>query len=145
MDAAFGEPIRPYDYWIDDKVWVPDSWFAPVPDTFALIPRNKAESFFSMENLVAPGVMCLGGPNFDAETLNTEYLHTHGFKSDIIPIIQKAACAVAHPKEKSRIETGVRNDSWSLAGLSKSIFERKLRFGGCFYEKNTWDSRHCSW
>jgi hypothetical protein len=35
---------------------------------FAFFPMLEvAESYFSIENIVLPGVACLGGPNFDRE------------------------------------------------------------------------------
>ena len=130
LDAAFGEPLRPYYFWPYSKVWVPDSWWCPVPDTFALIPRGRADDFFSIDNLVSPGVMCLGGPNFGVETVTTPYLRKLGFNENEIPRIHDELCTVAHPKAPILKESGDRNDSWSTAGFSETIFGRKMDFAG---------------
>ena len=45
------------------KIWVVDTWFDDVPDTFALIPRDYAKQFFNFDTLSEDNVVCLGGGN----------------------------------------------------------------------------------
>jgi len=50
----------------DRDVWVHDTYFADVPDTFAYISsRDAAHSYFSLQLLVHHNVACLGGPDFN--------------------------------------------------------------------------------
>jgi hypothetical protein len=50
----------------DSDVWVHDSYYSNVPDTFALFAsQHAANLYFSLPSLVEPGVACLGGPNFN--------------------------------------------------------------------------------
>ena len=71
------------DFAADPKteVWVHDSYFASVPDTFALFRTARAANrYFDLKTLVSPGVACLGGPNFN-ETLVNQRLLDSGTKS----------------------------------------------------------------
>lgn len=61
FDMAFGAPLAPFTAWTPDRVYVPDQWPTDVPDTFAILPKLHAEAYFSMDALVRPGAMCLGG------------------------------------------------------------------------------------
>jgi hypothetical protein len=49
-----------------NDVWLHDSYYGIVPDTFALLPTSDlANTYFSLEELVKPGVVCLGGSGFN--------------------------------------------------------------------------------
>lgn len=61
LDTAWGAPISPYSTWLPDKIYAPEIWHADVPDTFAILPRFTAKIYFSMEDLMKPKVLCLGG------------------------------------------------------------------------------------
>lgn len=79
LDAGWGAPIRPFHMWSMGKVWVPDSWYADVPDTFALLPRNRSDIFFSLTMQYKPNkVMCVGGTNFDPKTMKDAALAARG-------------------------------------------------------------------
>jgi len=64
LDTGWGEPILPINNWSPKKIHAPNSWFADVPDTFALIPRSFGDLYFSLDLLIKNGIICLGGPNF---------------------------------------------------------------------------------
>jgi len=65
LDTGWGEPVQPINNWSPMKIHAPNSWFADVPDTFALIPRSYSDLYFSLNALIKHGIICLGGPNFD--------------------------------------------------------------------------------
>lgn len=47
-------------------IWVHDSYFSHVPDTWALLPNaHAAHLYFNIPLLVHPGVACLGNPSFN--------------------------------------------------------------------------------
>lgn len=94
LDALWGEPVQPVFFWnsldanvnhrfdkfpvrggqsvpVAPRVWVVDTWYDDVPDTFALIPRSLADKYFDVETLAADGVMCLGGPNVNTELISS--------------------------------------------------------------------------
>jgi hypothetical protein len=57
------------------------SYFNNVPDTFALFTSKDAASrYFSLSELVRPGVACLGGPNFN-ENLVASRLEKSGIQT----------------------------------------------------------------
>ena len=50
--------------------WVHDTYYCDMPDTFAYLPtRPVAETYFSLRQLVEPGIACLGGPNFNTSAV----------------------------------------------------------------------------
>lgn len=102
----------------DMKVWVVDTWWCEVPDTFALLPRYYSDQYFDLDSLVYPGVMCLGGPNFDYNSTTKENLKSRGYNEEAIKTAQKAVCS-------------------SLRGQSEFILKRKLQHFGIDLEKNT--------
>jgi hypothetical protein len=57
---------------VQDNIYVHDSWYSDVPDTFAFLPRDKSTQYYSLEALLADHAFCLGGPNFDPKTLEQE-------------------------------------------------------------------------
>ena len=52
LDSAFGEPVRDFRDWSPEYVYVPDTWWSDVPDTFALLYRKWSDSFYDLEPLV---------------------------------------------------------------------------------------------
>ena len=95
-------------------LWVHDSYYAFLPDTFAFMPNAYvAEMYFSIERLLEPGVACLGGPNFDG-ALVQKRLKLQG-------LIEKSF-------NVSEIKTP--SDPWCknlFAGFSEFILLRKAR------------------
>jgi hypothetical protein len=69
LDAAWGEPVRAARDWSQEYVYVPNQWATEVPDTFALLPRKWSDQYFSLDILLALGIMCLGGGNFNPSNL----------------------------------------------------------------------------
>jgi len=64
-----------------NDVWVHDAYFNNVPDTFALFTSiDAARRYFSLEELVRPGVACLGGPTFN-DTLVASRLQQSGIST----------------------------------------------------------------
>ena len=116
MDMLWGSPIQHISYWSPDKIWFMDRWYTGLPDVFALIPRKFAEAYFSMQNLVQPGVFCLGGPNFDPESLSEQNLRRIGFTSKEIALIPSDTC----------LNTSISQ----IIGWSERILNRKLEHGG---------------
>lgn len=125
FDAAWGEPLRPHFLWTHDRMYVHDSWWADIPDTFALLPRNISDLYYSVEELVKPEVMCLGGPNFDLKTIETDWLLNKGYNHSEISIIQAEDCKLLFPT--SALSTNFKfNVTWSAAGFSETILKRKM-------------------
>lgn len=120
MDALWGEPIQPVDYWTslskpytpEAMMWVADTWWCEVPDTFALLPRDLATNFFSLESLVATGVMCLGGPNVHPNITQLHYLQSLSLSPGEISTAVARACPSFDD------------------GMSERILKRKLQFHG---------------
>lgn len=141
LDTIWGEPIQPVTYWstldtttnhkadvqppprsptalnaevppFQRKVWVPDTWYTDVPDTFALLPRHYSDIFFDLDGLVAPGAMCLGGPNFDYKATSNEALIEAGYSVEERTMIADSICG--------NVELGG----------SEFILKRKLTLGG---------------
>jgi hypothetical protein len=88
-----------------------------VADAFALIPRYAAETYFSMEALVQPGVFCLGGPNFEKKSLHHQNLLRIGFSELEIPHVMNAQCEMSC-------------SNINICGVSEQILARKLVYGG---------------
>lgn len=99
------------------RIWTPDTWWSDVPDTFALLPRQYSDIFFSLDGLVAEGAMCLGGPNFLPESATPEALTKLNFTA----------------LEKSFVKTHLclREDD----GFSERILKRKLSLAGINLDK----------
>ena len=54
----------------EEEAWFHDSYYCDLPDTLAFLPtRDVAESYFSLQKLVEPGIACLGGPNFNTSAV----------------------------------------------------------------------------
>lgn len=77
LDVSWFAPVPPLNMWYHnederDKVIIHDRWAEFVSDTFAVLPRHFANDYYSMDVLLKPGIMCLGGPNFDTNTLGLD-------------------------------------------------------------------------
>ena len=90
------------------KVWVPDTWYDDVPDTFALIPRYYSNAYFDLNALVADKVMCLGGPNIDQSVASETELIKYNYTQDEIKLSRTMLC---------------KDDAY---GFSEQILKRKL-------------------
>ena len=125
LDTMWGEPIKPLYIWSLQKVWVIDTWDTEVPDTFALLPRNASDAFFSIDGLVQKGVMCLGGPNFNPSTLQHSYLlETLKFSPSDLDIVDSSICTVLY--WEFNVYDEQKNATWSNGGCSEQILKRKL-------------------
>lgn len=125
LDMAWGAPVKPYNMWSAQKVWVPDCWYADVPDTFALLPRHFSEFFYTLDGQYEPPeVMCLGGPNFDPNSLNRDSLLARGYTEEEITLAQQSLCLLLHNYDT--IFEPSQNLTWSLAGTSEKYLARKL-------------------
>ena len=89
-----------------------------VPDTFALLPRNLSDVYFSIDELYNPlAVMCLGGPNFDPKTLENVALAAKGFSSEDMQLAQAEDCLKKFNRSSySRFHDTSSNVTWSNAG-----------------------------
>ena len=128
LDALWGEPITRADKWDRSKLWVHDSWYSEVPDTFALMSRRWADSFWSLDDLVQKGAMCLGGPNFDPQTLDpSSIFETYGWTntSREMELVRERECFAMFPSSLRNFDAA-RNRYWSQAGVSEKIMRRKL-------------------
>merc|ERR1719320_325681 len=69
FDMMWGAPLNhAADFFVQkQKVFVHSMYFKNVPDTWAIIPRQFTDAYFDIESFISPGVMCLGGPNFDKD------------------------------------------------------------------------------
>jgi hypothetical protein len=128
LDAMWGEPVPSVDKWLVDRIWVPNSWYSEVPDTFALMHRRWADSYWSVDDLTKDGAMCLGGPNFDPKTLSPEHLYSaYGWteNSDEVSFVRKRECFTMFPSDIDNHDKK-RDIHWSQAGASERILRRKL-------------------
>lgn len=147
MDTAWSEPInQPVFSFDSNHIYVPSMWYADVPDTFALAPRHLADSYFDVNLLIAPGVMCLGGPNFNPETAEPESLQRMGFSTpEQAKAVKDALClTMFHEKTKSGfslVHEKKTNTTWTTAGFSEYILKRKLARAGLDTYRGT-DSGH---
>jgi len=52
-------------------IWLPDSYIYHPPDTMAFLPSHDvAEKYFSLSTFVKPGILCLGGPQFNTSLVS---------------------------------------------------------------------------
>ena len=109
FDMAFGEPIQPYYQWSSKKMWVHDMWAWDVPDIFALLPAEFADTYYSLDLLVQDNAMCLGGPNFSNATVEYSQLMKRGFDEEDLKTTKLVMC-----KDQT--------DGWS-----ERILKRKLK------------------
>jgi len=136
LDMAWGTPVKPYYYWTK-RVWVPDSWYADVPDTFALIPRSLSNGYFSLKDMYEPNdVSCLGGPNFNPNTTLPDNLSKLGYNNDQIHLIIADLCITKNTADGLNIVDQNTGILWNTAGNSEVQLKRKLRKLGIEYDRN---------
>lgn len=83
LDVAWFAPVPPLNLWYHNdaersRVVIHDRWAEFVSDTFAVLPRRFADDYYSMDVLLIPGIMCLGGPNFDRNSLRLSSILSAG-------------------------------------------------------------------
>ena len=137
-DMMWGAPIQDVSHWTPDKIWFPSHWASDVPDTFALIPRHRADLYYSLEDLYANrNVGCLGGPNFDPKSTSNERLIAAGFSEHEISLIKEELCLEKFPDLTDREFDKALNITWNNAGLSEIMLKRKLAVHGVSVERQT--------
>ena len=146
MDSLWGHPVPSiFEFMKNEnkknikKMWVIDSWYQEVPDTMAFLPKEYAKYFFDMDSLVVKGSMCLGGPNFDSNTLTLKYLNDkYNWNENSIEykIVQENDCFNVQPHDIKSYDKK-KNMYWSQAGGSEKILKRKLSLNNISYGKNT--------
>jgi hypothetical protein len=109
-------------------VWVQDTWASDVPDTVALLPRQFAESYFSVAAMYADRrVGCLGGPNFDPHTVTAAHLRgTLGYDARLADLALQEVCVTTFPDDSQLERDEARNVTWTSNGLSEIMLKRKL-------------------
>jgi hypothetical protein len=140
LDSAWAAPIKPYYMWSMTKMWVQDIWYADVPDTLALLPRNTSDKYYNVfMQFGDPKIMCLGGPNFDPATLRTERLQARGVFNDTeIKMAQNENCLTKLAHLGHYVLRHERaNITWSMAGASETMLKRKLDVFGLSFNKGT--------
>lgn len=110
-------------------IYVHDSWPFDVPDTFAILPRNASHTFFNMDEKYFFNATCLGGPNLDLQTLNTEALKHLGYNDIEIKLVEDENCFNKYPTY-SHSHDGKSKTVWTRAGVSENILKRKLKLYG---------------
>jgi hypothetical protein len=137
LDFMWASPIRTHFLWSARKMWFPDHWATDTPDTFALLPRNRSDLYFSMDALYGDSkVGCLGGPNFDPSTIRN-YASTHIVAySKSIPskdvntlnqTVYDELCLQKFPNMDKITSDGI---VWSWSGVSEITLRRKLEVNG---------------
>ena len=127
LDAGWGEPLLPWWKWSPKKMYTPNSWFADVPDTFAMSPRYLSDVYFSLDSLIKTTIICLGGPNFDPKTATPEYLQKKlGWGDREYAVVHRELCLTQHPTGFHLIHDKKNNLYWSMSGFSEYFLKRKL-------------------
>lgn len=54
LDCMWGAPAPHISAFSPKKVWLLDRWQMEYPDALAIIPRDKADAYFSMNALLNP-------------------------------------------------------------------------------------------
>ena len=136
LDMAFGTPVKPYYYWTQ-RVWVPDSWYADVPDTVALLPRLYSDGYFSLKDMYEPAnVACIGGPNFSPNTTSPSALSKLGYNANEIKLIIADLCVTKNTADGLIVQDQKTGIKWSTAGNSEVQLKRKLKNLGIEYNRN---------
>ena len=91
-----------------------------------------------MDKLLIRGVFCLGGGNFDQNTLKPNYLlnSLHFTLPEVIEA-KKDDCNLLHVEGDPWNEDNKNGIKWAEEGLSEQILKRKLKNVGISLEKNT--------
>lgn len=134
LDTAFAAPVSSVHFYPRTKIYVPDTWCADVPDTFALLPRNISDLYFSLEKWMEPEVLCLGGPNLDPHSLLRPNLQRIGYNEKEIELVRQEDC---FNKFKDHYNSTTGNTTWSEAGVSETFLYRKLRKYGFEIQQQT--------
>lgn len=132
MDMGWSDQIsQPIFSFDDNHIYVPSMWFADTPDTFALVPRKLADTYFDIDGLILPPkVMCIGGPNFDPATASVEGMHQRGFTSEAAQtFVKNELCLQLFPGFHRAVHHKT-NSTWSTAGYSEYLLKRKLQGAG---------------
>ncbi len=79
-----------------------------------------------MDALLRNDAICLGGPNWNPESIGREILVRNGWNSTEIEIILKEDCRVRFTDYGLQVSP-LYNLTWSKAGISEQFLERKLR------------------
>jgi len=80
--------------------------------------------------------MCLGGPNFNPETAEPEYLKKIGFSEEDIKLVQEVLCFTYFGSHQFSVSQGGRGKvKWSDEGFSERILKRKLDNDGISLNK----------
>lgn len=116
------------------RIYVQDTWFSDVPDTFALLPRIASDVYFSLEVLMEEGVLCLGGPNLNPETIQPHSLVKIGYNSTEIDAVQKDNCLSMFSIYYNITSDGI---TWNEGGISELFLQRKLARYGWEIQKGT--------
>jgi hypothetical protein len=130
--VAYGSSIPSHDFFVKKAIYVHEAWHVDTPDTFAIVSRNAANAYFGLHELMRDGVLCLGGPNFDPDTLSSTYLVELGYNSTEIVYIQQQDCRKLHTMARI-VKDQASNKTWSPAGFSEKILKRKLAVHGYSY------------
>lgn len=104
LDCACGEPIKPHYLWRQDKIYIPDTWHEEIPDTFAILPRNVSEMYFSVDELFRTGAICIGGPNLDVRTIEKQALLKINFTEAEAEIVMEEDCRVKFPQYSVEVD-----------------------------------------
>lgn len=135
LDMAWGAPVQRVSLWPSNKIYVPDCWFSDVPDTFALIPRNYSDPYFSLDALYEiRSVPCLGGPNFNPQSVAEDELIRRGYNSTERELVRSELCMIKYTSSRTNENKVIGR--WSEAGYSEEILRRKLDFFGLNYGNN---------
>jgi len=127
LDAGWGEALMPFWQWDITKMFTPNSWFADVPDTFALTPRHLSDIYFSLDMLIKTTIICLGGPNFDPKTATKDHVRRRfGWGEKEYTILHRELCLTQHPTGFHLIHDKKKNLYWSMSGFSEYFLKRKL-------------------
>lgn len=145
LDCAWFEKVPPIDSWfrspsgntIFSGVWAPDRWFFPPPDTFAVMSREYADEYFSLDNLVAKGVMCLGGPNVDSGPYSDPVLLRLGFLKSEFDEVRGAPCHVDPSIKYINSFVNGKGITVHFSGFSEAIYGRKLNHFGVSFQSGT--------
>lgn len=125
---SWGAPIDSVHTFAPGKMYVHDTWYSDLPDTFAILPRTASGIYFSMEDWMNPRVLCLGGPNLNPATLEPTYLrNTMKYNQKEIDLVHQESCFTLFNDYYNGTSDGV---VWSKAGASERFLQRKFKHFG---------------
>jgi hypothetical protein len=128
LDFMWGTPVRSHHLWSQKRMWFPDHWATDTPDTFAILPRNRSNLYYSLDAMYMDSrVGCLGGPNFDPATSHPDALQRRGYTPAMIQTVQKELCLTRFPDHSKVTSEGI---VWSWSGVSEVMLRRKFEVNG---------------